>query len=88
MHSIYVIYITFFSTNFQILDSIWVVIEQMFCMLQPTIKHLVKKVCLFFIENEPKYTGNTSVYFLLIMSVYFEKQLTGYTNIFWSLLNK
>ena len=28
-----------FSTNLQILDSIWVVIAQMFCMLQPTTQH-------------------------------------------------
>ena len=60
MHSIYVTYINFCSTNLQILDSIWVVIAQMFCMLQPTIQHLVKKV--FVIVDEPKYTRNTSVY--------------------------
>ena len=60
MHSIYVTYINFCSTNLQILDSIWVDIAQMFCMLQPNIQHLVKKN--FVIENEPKYTGNTSVY--------------------------
>ena len=31
----------------KILDSIWVVIAKMFCMQQPTIQHLVKKVMLF-----------------------------------------
>ena len=46
MHSIYVTYIDFCTTNLQILDSIWVVIEQMFCIIQPTIQHLVKKVLL------------------------------------------
>ena len=60
MHSIYVTYIKFCSTNTQILDSIWVVIAQMVCMLQSTIQHLVKKV--FVIEDEPKYTGNFCVY--------------------------
>ena len=43
------------STNLQILDSIWVVKAQMFCMLQPTIY-------IFVIVDEPKYTRNTSVY--------------------------
>ena len=59
MHSIYVTYIDFCSTNLQILDYIWVVIAQMFCMLQPTIQHLVKEIV---IVDEPKYTRNTSVY--------------------------
>ena len=62
MHIIYVTYIIFYSTNFGILDSIWVVMEQMFCMLQPTKHHLVKSF--FVIKDEPKYTGNTSVYFV------------------------
>ena len=48
MHSIYVI---FCSTILQILDSIWVVIVQMFRMLQPTIQHLVKK-CLLLLMNQ------------------------------------
>ena len=67
MHSIYVIYTNFCTTNLQILDSIWVVIAQMFCMLpptlqqlQPTIQHLVKKN--FVIVDKPKYIRNTSVY--------------------------
>ena len=60
MHSVYVTYINFCSTNLQILDSTWVVIAQMFCMLQPTIQHLVKKV--FVIVDEPNYTKNTNVY--------------------------
>ena len=60
MHSIYVTYINFCSTNLQILDSIRVVIAQMFYTLQPTIQHLVKKV--FVIEDKPKYTGNSGVY--------------------------
>ena len=51
MHSIYVTYINGCSTNLQILDSIWVVIAQMLCMLQPTVQHLVKKVLV--IEDEP-----------------------------------
>ena len=59
MHSIYVTYIDFCSTNLQILDSTWVVIAQMFCVLQPTIQHLVKKIVLV---DEPKYTRNASVY--------------------------
>ena len=50
----------FCYTNLQILDSIWVVIAQMFCMLQPTMQHYVKKVFVF--VDEPKYTRNTSVY--------------------------
>ena len=45
-----------------ILDSIWVVIAQMFCMLKPTIQHLVKQV--FVIVDEPNYTRNTSVYYV------------------------
>ena len=45
MHSIYVSYIKIRSTNLQILSSIWVVIAQMFCMLQPTKQHLVEKFC-------------------------------------------
>ena len=60
MPSIYVTYINFCSTNLQILDSIWVVIAQMFCMLQPTIQHSVKTV--FVIVDEPKYTRNTGMY--------------------------
>ena len=32
----------------------------MFCMLQPTMQHLVKKV--FVIVDESKYTRNTTVY--------------------------
>ena len=60
MHIIYVTYINFRSTNFQILNSILFVIAQMFCMLQLTIQHLVKNG----IEDEPKYTGNASVYFV------------------------
>ena len=52
MHSIDVTYIIFFCfTNLQILDSIWVKIAQMFCMLQPSIQPLVKKV--FVIVDEP-----------------------------------
>ena len=55
--SIYVTYIIFCSTNLQILDYIWVVIAQMFCMLQPTIQHLVKKFLLLWmnqnIQGEP-----------------------------------
>ena len=43
MHGIYVTYINFCSTNLQILDFIWVVIAQIFCMPQPTIQNLVKK---------------------------------------------
>ena len=41
----------FCPTNLQILDSIWVVIAQMYCMLQPTIQHLVKKVLLWMSKN-------------------------------------
>ena len=57
-NSIYVTYINFYTTNLQILDSIWVVIAQIFYVLQPTIQHLVKNV----IVDEQKYTRNTSVY--------------------------
>ena len=60
MHGIYVTYINICSTNLQILDSIWVVIAQMLCMLQPTIQHLLKHF--FVIIDEPKYTRKTSVY--------------------------
>ena len=56
MHNIYVTYTTFRSTNLKILDSIWVVIAQMFCMLQHTT--FSKNA----IVDEPKYTKNTSVY--------------------------
>ena len=62
MLSTYVTYIIFCSINLQILDSLWVVIAQMFCMLQPTIQHLVKRV--FVIEYEPKYTGKEYQYVL------------------------
>ena len=63
------IYIFFCSTNstfhpyllyLQIFELFWAIIAQMFCMLQPTIQHLVKKV--FVIVDEPKYTRNISVY--------------------------
>ena len=61
MHSTNVTYIYLCFTNLQILDTIWVVIAQLFCMLQSTIQHLVKKY-FFVIVVEPKYTGNTSLY--------------------------
>ena len=35
---------------------------QMFCMLKPTIQHLVKQV--FVNVDEPKFTRNTSVYYV------------------------
>ena len=38
--------------NLQILDSIWVVIAQMFCMLKPTIQHLVKRKFLLLWMNQ------------------------------------
>ena len=38
--------------NLQILDFIWVVIAQMFCMLQPTIQHLVKRKFLLLWMNQ------------------------------------
>ena len=57
----------------------------MFCLLQPTIQHLVKTV--FGIVDEPKYTTNTSVYCDSIV-IQFVQQLTGYTKIFWLLLKK
>ena len=59
MHSIYVTHNNFCSTNLQMLDSIWVVIAQMFCMLHSTIQNLVKNVV---IVDEPKYTRDTSLY--------------------------
>ena len=37
-------YVSSFYINFQILDSIWVVIAQLFCMLQSPIQYLVKTV--------------------------------------------
>ena len=58
-NSIYVTYINFCSTNLQILDSIWVVIAQIFYVLQPTIQHFIKKNV---IVDEQKYTRYTSVY--------------------------
>ena len=52
MHSIYVTYINFCSTKLQMLDSIWVVLAQMFCMLQPTIQHLEKKFLFLYKEYQ------------------------------------
>ena len=72
--------------KYNVLDSIWVVIAQMFCKLHSSIQHLVKKS--FVIEDEPKYTGITCVYCVTVMFVYFEQQLSGYTKIFWLLLKK
>ena len=59
MHSIYVTYINFCSTNLQILYSICVVISQMFGMLKPIMQHLEEKNV---IVDDPKYTRYTSVY--------------------------
>ena len=76
----------FCPTNLQILDSIWVVIAQKFCMLKPTIQHLVQKV--FVIVNVPNYTRNTTVYCFTDYVCKLEQQLTGYAKIFWWLFNK